>query len=117
METIVTIFGLIFCTIFYALYWYFIGTPKQLRKQCALRGIEPAPEFDLIRSIITHKRPELKFVEYIQNNQQVFGIFSLNMMTVVIANPELIQLVMNKEFTSFVNRRVCISFKCAPYRI
>lgn len=93
----------------YALYWYYYSNPKALREQCTPRDIEPAPSMNFVLMLLFRKHPEQEYYNYISKNPRPFGFFSFNTMTIGVINPELIQLVLSKEFSTFVNRRVCWS--------
>lgn len=52
------------------------------------------------------KRQDVFEQELVQKHGKVFGVNFMSSKTIFIAEPELAQLVLSKEFTSFINRRV-----------
>ena len=65
-------------------------------------------------SIASRKRFDLVEKRMCEKYGKIYGCSHLGSYTIVITDPELIQIVLNKEFTKFPNRRVSYitSFIC-----
>lgn len=78
------------------------------RKQCKLRNLKFVNFPNVMWYALLGKRVETIKSDYLCSQGNVFGFEMFNQLTVMLAEPELIQLVLNKEFASFVNRRVSL---------
>ncbi|OTF78683.1 hypothetical protein BLA29_003577 [Euroglyphus maynei] len=56
-------------------------------------------------AILRKKRFDIMETEFIKTNGKVFGCNMVNQMTIYVADAELVQIVCNREFTKFANRR------------
>lgn len=85
---------------------------KQLTEQLRQRNVQYHPHQTLFSLLINRKRFELLNDEGVQRFGPVFGFKSLGSITIMIAEPELIQLILSKQFSHFTDRRVKNNRKC-----
>lgn len=95
-----------------ALFAYSYYADRKHSNELALRNVVYAKQPGLVQALFKRDRAELKRDEEIRKYGKVFGFYLLGSYNISIAEPELIQLVMSKEFTNFTNRRV--SKLCQP---
>ena len=80
------------------------------KKLFARRKVKFVPQENLFVAILKKIRLELKRHDDLQKHGNVFGHVLMGAPTIVVSDPELIELVLSKNFTSFVNRRVSFSY-------
>lgn len=90
-------------------YIFFFVDTEFLQKQAAIRNVKLVNFPNILKIMITKQRFELIKNDVIKKEGKVLGCQMLGKFTIVIADPELVGLVLSKEFSSFPDRRV--SFK------
>ena len=70
------------------------------------RGIRYQPQSSFFRILIFKERIELEALKNVKSVGKIYGYIMFGGINLVVAEPELIQLVLSKEFTNFPNRRV-----------
>lgn len=79
-----------------------------IKEQCRRQNLKfvriPSQSMALLRK----KRYDIVETEMIKTNGKLFGANMLNEMTIYVADAELVQIICNREFTKFSNRRVSI---------
>lgn len=93
-----------------AVYLYFKQKWAGLRKDLEQRNIPYATMPSLFSVFFLKKRIERIQEEKVRENGKIFGFIQMNIINIILAEPELIQLVLSKEFTNFPNRRASIFF-------
>ncbi|KAH9423402.1 Cytochrome P450 3A4, partial [Dermatophagoides pteronyssinus] len=77
-----------------------------IKEQCRRQNLKfvriPSQSMALLRK----KRYDIVETEMIKTNGKLFGANMLNEMTIYVADAELVQIICNREFTKFSNRRV-----------
>lgn len=96
---------LVICFILSVDYWI-TKWRKRKQRQFKQRNIKYVKIPNALWSILRGKRLELLKHDFIQREGTIFGFDLFNKLTIMVAEPEVIQLVLNKEFSNFVNRRV-----------
>lgn len=72
------------------------------------RGIPYIPLPNVLTIMIRKARTELIKDEIIKREKvKAFGFIVLKTKTIVVADPDITGQVLSKEFTNFINRRVC----------
>jgi len=90
-----------------ALFWlYTRWSDFRCRQAFAQRNLKYVNLGNLFVDIVLRRRVELKKDALIKGEGKLWGFSMLGRYTVLVAEPELIQQVMSKEFTNFTNRRV-----------
>ncbi|XP_075589004.1 cytochrome P450 3A24-like [Dermatophagoides farinae] len=69
------------------------------------RGIRYQPQSSFFRILIFKERIELESLKNVKSVGKIYGFIMFGGINLVVAEPELIQLVLSKEFTNFPNRR------------
>lgn len=77
------------------------------KKEFQKRNVKYVKVANLFYAMISNVRVELVKENLIQREGNVFGFNMLGKRTILVAEPEIIQLVLSKEFANFVNHRVC----------
>lgn len=90
---------------------YLFWRDEQARKAFAKRNVKFVKVINLFYAWLFKTKVELVKDEVIRKEGNVFGFNMLGTPTILIADLEIIQLVMNKEFTNFINRRVSAVFE------
>ena len=79
-----------------------------IKEQCRRQNLKfvriPSQSMALLRK----KRYDIVETELVKKNGKLFGANMLNEMTIYVADAELVQIICNREFTKFSNRRVSI---------
>lgn len=103
--TLVAILVAVVATL-YGLFSYLSArNEEESRREFARRRVPYLPQPNAFLQSIKKERLEVKRDELIKANGKLFGFNFLNRRTVLCAEPDIAQLVMSKEFTSFPNRR------------
>ena len=87
-------------------YLFFQRKNKQFIASLTSRGIRYQPQSSLLEILIFKKRVELESLKNVKSVGKIYGFIMFGGINLVVAEPELIQLVLSKEFTNFPNRRV-----------
>ena len=104
-----TILNIFIVTLIGIVSYYIIKSKRansKIRQEYVQQNIAYANMPNFFISMIKKKRQDLIEHELVLKNGKVFGVNLMSFKTIYIAEPELIQLVLSKEFTSFTNRRV-----------
>ena len=99
--------SLVATSFWFLLHWF----DEQSRRAYAARGLKYVQMGNMFVDIVLKRRIELKKDAAIKREGMLFGFNMLGRNTVLMAEPELIQQVVSKEFTNFTNRRVRV---CKP---
>lgn len=102
--TILSWIGILYWLIYKLLEW--IDTEKF--RKINLRYIHFPSQFIAIMRRVHYHEIEL---DGLKKYGPTFGFNLVNSKTIMVAEPELLQIVFNKEFTNFTNRRVCLCFE------
>ena len=87
--------------------WYYLYWAEERSHQAfAKRGLKYVSLGNLFVDVILKRQTWLKKDAAIKKEGKLFGFRMLGKYTVLLAEPELIQTVVSKEFTNFTNRRV-----------
>ena len=78
--------------------------------ECDRRGIKYVPIGNNLLAAVLKRRQEDEIREAVKQHGPVFGFSFQGTLAVMVAEPELLQIVLSKEFTNFVNRQVRIIF-------
>ena len=93
--------------ILFIIIWYWLKHNDDVSgREFAKRNLKYVKISNLFKSILTKERIELLKTEAIKREGSVFGFNMLNKYTVMLTEPEIIQTILNKEFTNFTNKRV-----------
>lgn len=71
-----------------------------------LRNVEYRPMAHEMWQMLSGSRVELEEQKHLQKYGPIFAYKLFGSLTIMVAEPEIVQLVLSKEFTSFINRRV-----------
>ena len=85
------------------------GNDRETKSIFTKRNVKFVPQKNLFFESLKKVRLELRRHDHIQEYGTVFGHMMMGVPTIVVSDPELIELIMSKHFTNFVNRRVSIS--------
>ncbi|OTF80508.1 hypothetical protein BLA29_000420 [Euroglyphus maynei] len=87
---------------------YIEWTEFQVKQQCKRQNLRyarvPAWNFSLLFK--NERRFDKITSKAMHENGKVFGYNMWNQLAITIADPELVQIVCNREFTKFPNRRI-----------
>lgn len=90
--------------LYYELYEYL------MKRQCARQNLKYVRMPSQTIAIIRKQRYDIAETKFVKENGKVFGTNMLNQLTIYVADAELVQIVCNREFTKFTNRRVSIIY-------
>ena len=79
---------------------------ENIRKKFASQQIQYAETPNFLVQVAKEVRTELYEYDQVQKYGNVYGTVLFSSPTIFLCEPELIQLIMSKEFTNFTNRRV-----------
>ena len=79
---------------------------ENIRKKFASQQIQYVVTPNFLVQVAKEVRTELYEHDQVQKYGKVYGTVLLSSPTIFLCEPELIQLIMSKEFTNFTNRRV-----------
>lgn len=102
-----TIIFTIIILLFVTLYIYGIIKSNRLRKEILQMNIPYVKQPSLLYALLFHVRMELLHLKFIKQWGNVYGFDLLGGINIIVADPNLIQLILSKEFSNFANRRVC----------
>lgn len=87
--------------------WYFLRQSEESSiSQFAKQNVRYIAQPNAFFQTLKKERLEVARHEIIKKEGKIFGFNFLGSTTIVAAEPEIAQLVLSKEFTSFTNRRV-----------
>lgn len=104
---IVVLTGVSLLIALYRIAIYFLT--RHFTKEFAKRKLKFVRVPSQIWSVITKKRFEYLEQKLLNENNKLYGCCNFLNKTITTIEPELVQIVFNKEFTNFTNRRVCCS--------
>ena len=102
LSTVLLCAAILSTAFWYFFYWY----DEKNRRAFKERNLKYVNLGNMFFDIIMKRRIELKKDNVIKKEGKVFGFNMLGKPTILLAEPELIQTVLSKEFTNFINRRV-----------
>lgn len=102
-----TILITILILLFVSLFIYEQIKSNRLRDEILRMNIPYVKQPSLLYVLLFHVRMELRQLEFIKQWGNVYAFDLLGGINILVADPNLIQLILSKEFTSFANRRVC----------
>ena len=93
-----------------AIAWYLVVSTirdRQLTREYAARGLKRVP-MNMLWNTFRQIPFEQSAYELVRREGRIYVDKSFNTTTIVCAEPDLIQLILSKEFTNFTNRRVSL---------
>ncbi|KAI2811727.1 Thromboxane-A synthase [Blomia tropicalis] len=87
------------------IWYYFNWSEKSLQQYFKQRNIQYISLGNMFIDILLRRRIEIKKDELIKKFGTIFGFYMVGKPTILVAEPELIQQVVAKDFTTFNNRR------------
>ena len=92
------------------IYYYIKRKEESIRNKFTSQQIKYVKTPNILIQAYKGLRAELYEYEQVKKWGKVFGTRFLGSPTIFLCEPELIQLIMSKEFTNFTNRRASINF-------
>lgn len=80
----------------------------ETKLKCGQRHLSYARVPSQFWSLLTRQRHDQMELKLDQKHGYFYGCNFFNQFTIILTHPELVQIVCNKEFTNFSNRRVLI---------
>ncbi|KAJ6222391.1 hypothetical protein RDWZM_000936 [Blomia tropicalis] len=87
------------------IWYYFNWSENSLKRYFKQRNIQYISLGNMFIDILLRRRIEIKKDELIKKFGTIFGFYMVGKPTILVAEPELIQQVVAKDFTTFNNRR------------
>ena len=93
-------------TIIVAIRLWFKYNEFKLKKQYACQHLKYVKVPNTMVQAYWGRRPELIELEAVQKNGKVFGTDLFGTKTIFVADPDLVGVILSKEFFNFTNKRV-----------
>lgn len=80
----------------------------ETKLKCRQRNLSYVNVPNVFWSLITRRQHAQRELDLNEKHGYFYGCNIMNKFTIVLTHPELVQIVCNKEFTNFSNRRVIL---------